>query len=97
MGFSLLFETRFFLGVVESTAAIRMFVYTVIIVFFNDLGGSELEKTQIAQENCDFLTFRCSFILVCVNLSRPCLATRELRRYLSPYNSGLKMQFLMKT
>ena len=95
--FSILFQTRIFLRVVESTAAISMLAYTVIIVFFNDLGGSEFEKTQIAQEHCDFLTFRCSFIGVCVNLSRPCLATRELRRYLSPYNSGLKMHFLMKT
>ena len=51
--FSILFQTQFFLRVVESTAAISMLAYTVIIVFFNDLGGSEFEKTQIAQETCD--------------------------------------------
>ena len=42
------FSNIFFLRVVESTAAICMLAYTVIIVFFNDLGGSEFEKTQIA-------------------------------------------------
>ena len=45
MVFFLLFETRFFLRIVESTPAINMLVYTVIIVFCNDLGGSEFEKT----------------------------------------------------